>query len=75
MQLLWACLVIFLQIWGFILNKTEKIENVNDEEIKQLLQAGKKKDAIKKVFEDSKCGFLKAIFYVGDLEKNLNIKI
>ena len=70
LQLLWTVMAIVLQIWGFILNKNEKIENVNDDEIKQLLRGGKKKEAIEKVVKDSKCGLLNAIFYVGDLEKN-----
>ena len=51
--------------------QNEKIENVDDEEIKRLLKKGKKVDAIKKIKEDNKCSLLKAIFYVGDIEKSL----
>ena len=58
------------QLGLYRVNKNEKIENVDDEEIKQLLQEGKKKEAIEKVKESSKCSLLNAIFYVGDLESH-----
>lgn len=70
-QVLWMILYVISQIWSFVQHKKEKIENVNDDEIKQLLRGGKKKEAIEKVVRDSKCGLLNAIFYVGDLEKTL----
>lgn len=60
-----------VQLGWYMLNKNEKIENVDDEEIKRLLKEGKKVDAIKKIKEDNKCSLLNAIFYVGDIEKSL----
>lgn len=54
----------------YLSDKNKKIDNVNDDEIKQLLQEGKKKEAIERVKENSKCSLLNAIFYVGDLENH-----
>lgn len=70
-QGLWTILYVVSQIWSFVQQKKEKIENVNDDEIKQLLRGGQKKEAIEKVVRDSKCGLLNAISYVADLEKTL----
>ena len=70
-RILYGIIGFSAQLGWYMLNKKEKIENVNDDEIKQLLRGGKKKEAIEKVVRDSKCGLLNAIFYVGDLEKTL----
>lgn len=70
-KLLYFVFNILFQVKSFVLNKNEKIDNVDDEEIKRLLKEGKKVDAIKKIKEDNKCSLLNAIFYVGDIEKSL----
>ena len=65
--------VFLFQLGWFIINKNKKIENVNDEEIKKLLQEGRKKEAIEKIMKDSNCGLLKGILYVGNLEAHKKV--
>ena len=61
-------IVLSAQSW-YYWRKEQKIENVDDNEIKALLKNGKKKEAILKIREDGQCGLLSAIIYVRELEK------
>ena len=63
-------LLIDWAIW----NIDEKIKNVNEEELKQLIKNGKKSDAVKKIRKDNKCSLLSARLYVADLEAVANKK-
>ena len=61
-------IVLSAQSW-YYWRKEQKIENVDDNEIKALLKDGQKKEAILKIREDGQCGLLSAIIYVRELEK------
>lgn len=63
-------IVLCAQSW-YYWRKEQKLESVNDNEIKVMLKENKKKEAILKVREDGRCGLLSAIIYVGELEKTI----
>lgn len=69
-NLYWV-LAILVQLEWFVIEKKKKVENMDDQAKKKLLNENKKEDAITKVMKDSKCGILDATIYVGELEKTI----